>query len=63
MSEPRFGRFEPPFELTGSEWAALDALRIEGGLRAAARNLGIGEKQLRVLVRNVAEKLRLVASV
>jgi hypothetical protein len=63
MNEPRFGRFEPPANLTELEWAALDTLRSGGGLRDAAAHLGIAEKQLRVVIKNAAEKLRLAASV
>jgi hypothetical protein len=63
MSEPRFGRFEPPGNLTDFEWAALDAVRSHGAMRAAAGQLGIEEKQLRIVIRNAAEKLRLAASV
>ena len=61
--ERQFGKPDPSVSFSDAEWALLLNLRDTGHKREAVRATGLPEKTANQILANVAEKLRLLASV
>ena len=61
--EHRFGKPDPSISFSDAEWALLVSLRETGHKRESVRRVGLAENAANRMLANVAEKLRLLASV